>query len=177
MKKLVLFTTILLLITVLSGCYRPATPPSQQPRTVAFAIELKVDKPVYQIGDNVIITVRTTRECYLSLYNISTLGEVTQIFPNRFASDNLIQGGQVYYIPAESDEFDFEIEGPPGIERVRAVGTMANVNFFERDQQGSDETFPRIYKAPEQFDETLNQKLETMSSEQWAEANVTYTVQ
>ena len=179
MKKSSACIVVLLVVAVLHGCYSPApTPPPQQPRTVEqFTIELKVDKPVYRIGDDVIIIVRVNRDCYLSLYNVSTLGEVTQIFPNRFAGDNLIQKDQVYRIPAESDTFDFAIEGPPGIERVRAVGTMANVNFFEPSAQTADEDFPSIGNDPKRFDQTVDQKLETMSAEQWAEASVTYKVE
>ncbi len=179
MKKFVLLTCVLLFTGVLSGCFQPAPPPQAQPqpRAEPFAIEVKVDQPVYQVGDYITVIVRANRECHLSLYNVSTQGEVTQIFPNRFAQDGRIRAEQIYYIPAESDTFDFEIEGPPGTERVRAVGTMENVNFFEPGKQATDEDFPIIQKTPEEFDSTINQKLEGMSPAQWAEASVSFEVQ
>ncbi len=177
MKKIVNILVVFLGIALLQGCYNPGPPP-QQPRTVEqFSIELKTDKPVYRVGENVTVTVRANRDCYLSLYNTSSEGEVTQIFPNTYASDNLIQAGQVYRIPTETDSFDFELEGPPGTERIRAVGTMANVNLVEGGYKESDEEFPHVGNDPEQFDQNVDQKLGTMSAEQWAEASVTYRVE
>ena len=108
MKKLSFALVIFSLIALLYGC-TPATPPLA-PSPEAFTIDVKVDKPIYTIGENIYITVQSSQNCYLTLYDISTEGEVTQIFPNRFAADNLIQGVQVYRIPDETDQFDFEIE-------------------------------------------------------------------
>ena len=171
MKKRLFLISVLVLVILLSGCYTP------QPRTIPFTIDVKVDKPIYRIGGKIFITVRASQTCYLSLYDISTEGEVTQIFPNKFALDNLIQGGQIYRIPATSDTFDFEVTGPPGIERIRAIGTIKNVNFFNQSKATSDEVFPRIHKAPDQFDQALNQKLQVIPTGQWAEASVTFQIQ
>ncbi len=173
MKKYFLFVNAFLVLILLSSCYRAP----QQPRSVPFTIEVNVDKPVYRVGDNVTIVVRTNRDSYLALYDISTQGEITQIFPNCYAQDNKIQGGKTYHIPTPSDEFDFLVEqGPPGMERIRAVGTLKNVNLFKTSQCGSDEVFPKINKAPEQFEDSLNQKLGGMPSEQWSEASITFEI-
>jgi hypothetical protein len=183
MKKLSFVSSVLCMIVLLMSC-TPATPPPQPPPTPAptpaprgFSIDLKVDKPIYQIGENIFITVRPSRDCYLTLYDISTLGEVTQIFPNHFAADNLLQAAQLYRIPSEADAFDFEVTGPPGIERVRAICSVNNVNLFSQQRQiDRNEVFPRIYVAPNQFEQTLDQQLNSIPSDQWAEASVTFEV-
>ena len=87
MKKLCMVLSLVLLVVVLHGCY--TAPPSPPP----FTIEVKIDKDVYRIGEMVVITVRASQTCYLTLYDISTEGKVTQIFPNKYAQDNWIQGG------------------------------------------------------------------------------------
>lgn len=176
MKKYFLPISVLLFsLILLSSCYRA---PQQPPHAVPFTIEVKVDKPVYRIGEKVTIIVRANRDSYLALYDISTQGEVTQIFPNCYAEDNLIQGGQVYRIPAETDEFDLKVvEGPPGMERVRAIGTMENVNLFDHQPCGSDEVFPKISKNSKRFEDSLNQKLGVIPSEQWTEASITFQIQ
>ena len=179
MKKLLFASVVLCLLPLLIGC-TPAMPtpqPTPTPTPGAFSIDIKVDKPVYQIGENIFITVQPSRNCYLSLYDISTVGEVTQIFPNRFAADNLLQGAQVYRIPSEADAFDFEITGPPGIERVRAVCTVNSVNLFGQQRTiNQNEVFPRIYVAPNQFEQTLDQQLDSLPSDQWTEASITFEV-
>lgn len=172
MKKYVLWLSIGMLLSMISGCY---TRPPQTPEPLM--IEVQVDKPVYQVGEFIVLTVRANQDCYLALYDISTEGEVTQIFPNKYADDNLIQGGHIYRIPSQTDEFDYEVDGPPGIERVRAVCTQRNVNMVEASLKGKQEVFPRIQQTSPQFEKSLNQKLETMPSDQWAEASVTFQVQ
>ena len=170
MKKLWMVLGLMLLVLFLHGCY--SAPPSPPP----FTMEVKVDKDVYRISETIVITVRASQNCFLTLYDISTEGEVTQIFPNRYAQDNWIQGGTVYRIPDKQDIFDFEIFGPPGIERVRAIGTIDNVNFFEGRMIDKTEAFPKILQKPDQFNSAVSQKLGTMPRERWAEASVTFQV-
>ena len=176
MKKHILWLSIVLLLSMISGCYTaPPPPPPQTPE--ALMIEVQVDKPVYRAGELIVLTVRANRNCYLALYDTSTEGEITQIFPNKYAVDNLIQGGQIYRIPSQSDNFDYEVTGPPGIERVRAVCTQKNVNIVDPATVSKQETFPRIQQTSPQFEQSVSQKLGTMPSDQWAEASITFQVQ
>jgi len=170
MKKLCMLLSLFLLVVLLHGCYTPK--PSIQP----FTIEVKLDKDTYHIGEMIVITVRASQNCYLTLYDISTEGEVTQIFPNRFAQDSKLEGGIAYRIPSQQDQFDFEIIGPPGMERVRAIGSIEDVNFSEGRKIDETETFPRISQDSDQFDQSLSQKLETIPTERWAESSVTFQV-
>ena len=179
MKKVVILCSLFLFIMVLNGCYRaPQSPPPGPPPgpTTPFTLEIWTAKNMYRVSEKIILTVRASQECYITLYDISTTGEVIQIFPNRYASDNLIQGGYAYPIPDESDMFDLVIAGPAGVERVRAIGTVQNVNLLDNRKIDTTEDFPRILVSPEQFDKSLNEKLNTMPSDQWAEASVTFQV-
>ena len=76
----------------------------------------------------------------------------------------------------QEDTFDFEIVGPPGMERVRAVGTIEDVNFFGRRKVDAMETFPTIYQDSSQFDKSLSQELHAMPIERWTEATITFQV-
>lgn len=174
MKTSKLILGIVMLIFCVSSCYtRPLQPIPPEP----LMVEVQVDKPLYRIGEFIVLTARSNQDCYLALYDISTEGEVTQIFPNRYAEDNLIRGGQIYRIPTQTDSFDYEVTGPPGIERVRAVCTQKNVNIVDPSMVSKQETFPSIQQTPPQFEQSLNQKLQTIPSEQWAEASITFQVQ
>ncbi len=182
MNRRIILICILLIALLVSGCPTPKPPtPRPTPTPSAFTMEVKLDKPVYKIGEFIIISVRATRSCYLSLYDISTLGEVTQIFPNQLMaySDNFIQGNQLYRIPAATDKFDFEISGPPGVERVRAVCTTQNVNLFQEQTAANkdDEVFPKIQVQPAPFEQSLNDELKVIPAGRWAEASVTFQVQ
>jgi hypothetical protein len=176
MKKLFWVLSILLIAAVLQGCYSAPPTPSPTPSPTPFTIELKTDKNTYRIGELIVFTIRASRGCYVSLYDTTTTGEVFQIFPNRYATDNLIDGGQVYRIPDTSDAFDFEVTGPPGIERVRVVGTIQNVNVVDQKKVIPTEKFPKINQSADQFDKSVSDKLKSMPEEQWAEASITIQV-
>jgi hypothetical protein len=176
MKKLFWVLSILLIAAGLQGCYSAAPTPSPEPTPTPFTIELKTDKNTYRIGELIVFTIRTGRDCYVSLYDTTTQGEVFQIFPNRYATDNLIDGGQMYRIPDTSDAFDFEVTGPPGIERVRAVCTLENVNVVDQQKVVPTEKFPRINQSPDEFDKSVSKKLHNLPEEQWAEASITIRV-
>jgi hypothetical protein len=136
-----------------------------------------VDRPSYRVGENIVISVRSNQSCYLTLYDISTQGEVTQIFPNQYASNNFIEANYTYPIPDQDDTFDFEITGPGGTERVRAVCTLENVNLVDSSKVDSTTAYPRIRQETRgEFDDSLDHKLSVMPSERWAEASVTFQV-
>ena len=176
MKKRVVVLGVFVLAVLFGGC-ASSPPPSDGGDTEPFAMEVKVAKNVYMPGEFIVIEVWANEDCYLSLYDISTLGEVTQIFPNRYASDNLIQGGQIYPIPAKNDSFDFEVSGPAGVEKVRGVCTKANVNLFEEQTRNSQDPFPSISDEPAPFERGLDDGLRNLQSSQWTEAEVSFQVQ
>lgn len=178
MRKYGLLGCALLLMALLHGCYTPApgvTPggTSQQP----FTLQVSVPKTTYMVGETIVISVRASQSCYLTLYDISTVGEVTQIFPNKYAARNFIEAGHVYPIPDDTDEFDFEITGPSGMERVRAVCTIEDVNLIDNRKVDSSEAYPRIKEEKRgEFDDSLNAKLEVMPTERWTESSITFKV-
>lgn len=175
MQRKSLVLAILLIVSLVQGCYAPppVTPPTQQ----NFQMQIRVDKSVYRIGEKIVITMQASRDCYLSLWDTSTQGEVTRIFPNQYASDNFLRGGVAYRIPDQADQFDFEITGPAGIERVRGVCTTENVNLDDARSPSAMEPFPKISQGrPGEFDQKVSEKLQVMPTNQWAEAIVTFQI-
>lgn len=100
----------------------------------ALTVILSANKSSYAIGDTIIFTIKANSDCYLTLYNTKSTGVASQIFPNEFASDNLLTGGTTYEIPDENDMFDFIVTGPTGLEYVKAVVVDAtNSNIQAED--------------------------------------------
>ena len=177
MKKFGLVCSALVMMAVLHGCYTPAPSTSGGVSQQPFSLKLSIGKNTYVVGEKIVISVYTTQNCYLTLYDISTIGEVTQIFPNQYATDNFIQAGYTYPIPDQKDNFDFEVTGPGGMERVRAVCTIENVNLVENRKVDATEAFPRIRQDTQgEFDKSLDAKLQVIPTERWAEASITFKV-
>ncbi len=83
--------------------------------------ELKSDKAVYQTGEPVVFNFKADRDCYLALIDIGTSGRTVILFPNRWHPDNRIEKDKLYRIPPVGSEYGYRIEGPSGVERVKAI--------------------------------------------------------
>ena len=91
-----------------------ATPVSE------FKITLHSDRPTAKVGEAAYFTVTTTKDCYLTLINISGKDEGIVIHPNKFSQDNFISAGKQFEFPTSKDGYDFKFEDP-GTETVIAL--------------------------------------------------------
>lgn len=94
----------------------PGPPPT-------FALALKADRESgrYRVGEKVAFSVETTRDCYLTLLNIGTSGQVKLLLPNQFQRGNLLRAGASQRVPTTEAPFEFTLNGPPGTEGVMAI--------------------------------------------------------
>ena len=91
-----------------------ATPVSE------FKVTLHTDKSTAKVGDPAYFYVTTTKDCYLTMINISGKDEGVVILPNKFTQDNFVKAGQEFVFPGERDKYDFKFEDP-GTETVIAL--------------------------------------------------------
>lgn len=98
---------------------------SGSPKNDEFGIKVYADKKDYQIGENLVFTVTTKRNCYLTIFDVGANGDITVIFPNAYRRSNFIKAGERIKIPTPDYNFNFSILGPPGLERIRALATKS----------------------------------------------------
>jgi mono/diheme cytochrome c family protein len=85
-----------------------------------FKLALHANTGHAKVGEVVSFNVQATKDCYLSLINVSGKDEGTLIFPNKFSQDNLIRAGQAFNFPSDKDGYDFKFEDR-GTETVIAL--------------------------------------------------------
>ena len=112
-----------------------------RPGNESFKVKVWTNKQEYQVGDNVVFYVKADRNSYLTLFDIATGGDVMVIFPNAFHKDNFIKAGVTYKIPAPNYGFQFDIQGPSGLERVKAIATVTPQLPIELDLEKGFHTF------------------------------------
>lgn len=88
-------------------------------------VSLLAEKANYQAGEKLVLTVKTDRDCFLTLVNIDGSGNGGVIFPNAFSRDNHIRGAQDFIFPptkaaSGEDEYDFKLNDV-GDEQVVAI--------------------------------------------------------
>ncbi len=98
---------------------------SGNPKKDEFGIKVYTDKKDYQIGENLVFTVTAKKNCYLTILDVGANGDITVIFPNAYRKSNFIKAGERIKIPTPEYNFNFNILGPPGLERIRALATTS----------------------------------------------------
>ena len=132
----------------------------------------------YKIGSKIRICARATADCYLTLLNVGSDGELTVLFPNRLHQDNRIAGGRVYEIPDSGYAFEFTLEGPAGPDEVKAIVTLDAKPLLETDFTKTGEFFHRMESsaAPRAI-KVIAREVETRDARKWASASTRFIVE
>lgn len=88
-------------------------------------VSLSTDKMRVNPGDELVITYRADKDCYVTLMNIGTSGRIVRLWPNEYSGqDNFIRADSPRQFPGPGDTFKYRISGPSGTERIIAYATM-----------------------------------------------------
>ena len=96
-----------------------------------FSVRLWTDRTTYQVGEPIHFYFRAERDCYLNLVDINSKGEISLLFPNRFDSNNSVQGGKTYCIPGDNYGFVLEAMLPTGTDRIYAIASTRPMDVFD----------------------------------------------
>lgn len=81
------------------------------------------DGSVYHQGEAVTVYFKTSEDCFVTVYNIDTDGNIGILFPTLPGEGNYVEGGATYYIPMPEHESFFVIDEPAGMGYVEAVAS------------------------------------------------------
>lgn len=131
----------------------------------------------YHIGDKIVICFRASNDCYLTLLNIGTSGKLTILFPNALHQNNFIRANQTYRIPDADYGFEYQLQGPAGIETLKAIATRNKVDLLESHFSTEGTLFnsrsPRVAARDIGIIKTT---METIEPENWAEVSCRFNV-
>jgi Domain of unknown function (DUF4384)/PEGA domain len=74
-------------------------------------------------GDNITVSFRANRDCFVAIYSVDTRGRVNLLFPESRHSDNYVIGGQINRLPDGSSEYDYVVSGPDGVEHIQVIAS------------------------------------------------------
>ena len=99
-----------------------------------FTIKLKTNKLTFNERDEIQFEVTSSRDCYLTIFNIYENDEkVLIIFPNDFDKENLLVANLPRIIPDTSSGYSFEAILPEGKyeshELIQLIATKADIDF------------------------------------------------
>ena len=124
------------------------------------------------IGDEAVVCFEVDQSCHVTVFDFSTDGSITVLFPNRFQPDNRARPDRIYRIPAEEGGYRIRVQGPPGLEQLKLFATTEDVPLYVRDYSQTP------FNSMEDGDSVrgLVATLEEMPEMGWAEASWEFLV-
>lgn len=147
-------------------------------------VEVWVDKdpsnsfmPRYDVGESIKVSVSVDESAYVYVFSVDANDVVTQIFPNRWASDNYVRGGSTRTLPASSDRFSLTVDGPSGDSRVVAVASRSELSAEQLTSfENERDAFRTYHGGVRAFAELFGIVVEPIPSSNWSSATAHYTV-
>jgi len=96
--------------------------------------QISTNKSSYNIGDQILYTIKARKDCHVILLDFSTSDELIQLFPNQFNPDTFIRANTVYNIPSQGY---FEVTGPAGSETVIGYADDATFDLMGKTFESS----------------------------------------
>ena len=132
-------------------------------------IDLWTDEKSYMIGEKLTVNFKADRDCYVTLVDVGTSGNVYILFPNRFSSGNKVKANEVYSVPDKGDGYKITVNGPPGTEIVKAIATLKPISFIDTDFSGTRSIFKSVEKNVPTFTRDLSIEATETPSSNWGE--------
>ncbi|MCR4405080.1 MAG: DUF4384 domain-containing protein [Candidatus Acetothermia bacterium] len=134
------------------------------PTETGLSIKVWLEKRAYEVGERLEVHFIISHDCYVYIYDISSEGKVTLLFPNAFQPDNFLQAGQ-YTIPDE--RYSLVVEGKPGLEYLQAIASTRPIAPLTFPSSAYGEApFPEV--AVEAGPQGLKAEIEGLPPEEWA---------
>jgi hypothetical protein len=122
----------------------------REPRSdFRVTIEPELREKPYKEGDELKLYVKSDRDCYIEIYNISEDGSTQLIFPNEFwleqhsSNDNFIQANVRTAIPYDSS-FRIKISPPYGVDTLKIIASNKPFRTRTRSFYQERGPFPRL---------------------------------
>lgn len=134
----------------------------------------KMENIVFK-GDEIIFYFAVSQECEVILLRLTAGGELLLIFPNKSHPGFKVSSGEKYKIPGFKMD-KIIIEGPSGIEKVKAI-TVREDGFFEKFITPAEKKdFTEVTEVSD-FLKNLKDKLTAISEDKWSTAELEISVE
>lgn len=69
-----------------------------------FKIDANLNRNVFKDGDEMMIKVKPTKDCYITIFNILEDEKVLMLIPNRYKKNNFIKANETFTFPDDNDK-------------------------------------------------------------------------
>lgn len=69
-----------------------------------FRLEASLNRSSFKDGDEMLISIKPTKDCYVSVFNILEDEKIVRLIPNRLKADNFLTANKTFSFPAGKDK-------------------------------------------------------------------------
>jgi len=107
-------------------------------RDPLFKIKADLNRDYYHDDDDMIINVKSTKDCYIYIFNILSDETVTTLMPNQYSNDNFLSRNDSLIIPSKGGVINrLRIDIPEGTkqatELIMILAIKANKDSMKKD--------------------------------------------
>ncbi len=152
----------------------------------SFSVEVWVDRdssgetiPQYSVGEEINIGVSVSEDAFIYLFDVRSNGEISQILPNRYDQEglnNFLTAGQVKYFPPADAAYNFQIDGPVGIDKLIVLASKEALDVSSLANYNTNPSFATSYMNQEDFAQTLSIIVKPKPQKSWVTDTVLFEV-
>jgi hypothetical protein len=99
-------------------------------------VQIWTDKREYRESQKIRVYIKGNKPFYARVLYKDVKGELLQLLPNSFRSDNYFNGGVVYEIPSGNDRFELEVSPPFGEENIVVYASLTQLGDINLQDLG-----------------------------------------
>jgi hypothetical protein len=100
-------------------------------------VRLWTDKKEFRKGDKIRIYIQGNKPFYARVHYRDVKGEIVQLLPNPYRTDNYFNGGVIYEIPSGNDRFELEVSPPFGEESISLYASTSPLGDINLSKGGA----------------------------------------
>lgn len=155
----------------------PGTEPTTEPGKLQI-LSFSVDRgptSTYYFGEDVKISFKVSRDCYVTVYNVDSQGKIALLFPSIHTNGKRVKGGVETSVP----QIEVDPDGVDGLETLIMIATLNEWEFPGKVRllnlvNGKDEPIPVDARFAAAMTKGLRTKLNTMASAEPATATLKF---
>lgn len=106
------------------------------PRPGSLQVSVTADRPdaTYAIGETVRLTITSNEDAYVTVLDVGPTGQVTQLFPNQYQTDNHVFANRSAEIAGGATGARITATGPAGAELIKVIASSKPVTVISEAQ-------------------------------------------
>jgi hypothetical protein len=112
------------------------SPAAAEDPSAPLTVKAWTGKKAYKEGEKVKIYIRGNKPFYARILYKDASGDIIQLLPNPYRSDNYFNGGTIYELPTGNDKFELEVSPPFGDENVIVYASSSPLGDISTETRG-----------------------------------------